>query len=296
MDLDLIRIFVKVVQNGSFSRAAALMKLPKSTVSKAVAALERESGAKLLLRTTRSLTLTPSGKSFYESALGPVLALEDARKRLQGKDSVLSGRIKLTAPEDLGGVLIAPVLGRLTRENPELSFEVVYSGEILDLVKDGFDIAVRIGKLNESSFKAKLVGYNTMILVAAPSYLKGKKIQRPQELAGEACLSYNERAFESQWQLKNGRQSASVKVATRVACNQMASLLHLACEGAGIAMLPDFLCEEALRQGKLKQVLPGWAGPVLPVHIITLQPANSSARLKLSVDAIEASLKAAFKP
>src|SRR4051812_36061970 len=111
MDLELTRYFVKVVQNGSFSRAADLLKLPKSTVSKAITRLEHDTGTKLLLRTTRSLTLTAAGRAFYDTCLGPVHILEDAQKSLYGQDSILSGTLKITAPEDLGAHVISPAVG-----------------------------------------------------------------------------------------------------------------------------------------------------------------------------------------
>lgn len=294
MELDLIRIFVKVVQNGSFSRAALLLKRPKSTVSKAVARLEQESGAKLLLRTTRRLTLTPAGEAFYGSAAPAVQALEEAQKSLEGQDGILSGRVKLTAPDDFGGDLVAPVLAGLTREFPGLSFEVIYSEEVLDLVKDGIDLAVRIGKLPPSALRAKRVGDITMIPVAAPSYAPARKLREPAALKGLDILSYNERSLEGAWALRNGRQSANVKVHPRVSCNQMLSLLELAVGGAGVGLLPDYLCRAPIAEGKLLRVLPGWAGPALPVHLVMPQGAGSSARLKVTAARLEAALRRAL--
>ena len=180
MEIELIRIFVKVVQQSSFSRAAEILKVPKSTVSKAITRLEYETGAKLLLRTTRSLTLTAVGRAFYETCMGPIQTLEEAQKSLNGNESILTGLVRVTAPEDLGIEIIAPTIGELSRKHPLLNFELNYTDDIVDLIKEGFDIAIRIGKLPESSLKVKRIGEIQIIPVASPKYLKNaSKIFNP---------------------------------------------------------------------------------------------------------------------
>src|SRR6266566_5612916 len=189
MELEPTRIFVKVVQQGSFSRAAELLKLPKSTVSRAVSRLETESGTKLLLRTTRSLTLTASGRAFYESCVGPIHALEDARKSLDGQDSIVVGTIRITAPEDFGTLVVSPAIGKLAKEHTGLVFEMHYTEKFVDLIKDGYDLAVRLGKLSPSRLKVRRFGEVAIIAVAAPEYLKQRPaIKKPQDLAMHDCM------------------------------------------------------------------------------------------------------------
>lgn len=285
MDLELTRYFVKVVQNGSFSRAAEILKIPKSTVSKAISRLEKETGTKLLLRTTRSLTLTAAGRGFFDASLGAIQTLEDAQKSLYGQDSILSGNLKITAPEDLGSLLIAPAIAALSKRHRELNFELHYSDEVIDLIKDGFDLAVRIGHVNESTFKAKKVGAVVLIAVAAPSYLKNySKIREPQDLSTHCCLSYSDQSYNSRWNLRSGSKSATVKVNSRITSNQMTSLLKTALAGSGVAMLPHWMCVAEISSGKLIHILPEWSGPSLPVSIVTPLAPSSSVRLKVTVD------------
>lgn len=286
MDLDLIRIFVKVSQNGSFSKAADLLKLPKSTVSKAITRLEKETGTKLLLRTTRSLSLTAAGRVFYDTSLGPLQILEDAQKSLYGGDSILSGHVRITAPEDLGSHTIAPAIAELTSKHSALSFELQYTDELIDLVKDGFDIAVRIGRVNESSFKVKKAGDVSLVLVASPKYLSTKeKIRTPRDLENHDCLTYSDQSF-SRWTLRSGKGTMHIPIKARIASNQMSSLLKMALSHGGIALIPKYLCELELQSGKLIHVLPDWSSPGFPVSIISPLASTSSARLKITIDRI----------
>ena len=287
IDIGLTRLFVKVVQNGSFSRAAELMRIPKSTVSKGVSRLERETGTKLMVRTTRSLTLTATGRAFYDTCLGPVQTLEDAQKSLQGRDSILTGLVRITAPEDLGSQVIAPAIGELTRKHPLLQFEVHHSDTLIDLVKDGFDLAVRIGKLKSSGLRARRIGEVVLIPVASPQYLKGRtRIKQAHELKDHDCLALNYKTSTHYWILKKDTKSLKVPVVVRISSNQMTSLLNAARAGAGIALVPAFLAQKDLTQGHLIRILPEWSSPGLDVSLVSPQTSASSARLKVTGDQI----------
>ncbi|XGC81993.1 LysR family transcriptional regulator [Bdellovibrio bacteriovorus] len=295
MNLELTRIFVKVVQNSSFSKAGELLKVPKSTVSKAVTALEKETGTKLLMRTTRSLTLTPAGKAFYDSCVGPIQTLEDAQRSLHGRDSIVSGLIRITAPEDLGSQVIAPAVARLAQTHPALQFDLVYTDEVLDLVKEGFDLAVRVGRLNESSLKAKKIGEVILVPVASPSYLKKKeKIRTPKDLENHDCLTLNEQNLISKWTLKNESKTALLKIKPRISSNQMTSLLNMAIAGAGIALVPQFICRQAVQDGTLNYALPGWSSSGLQVHLVSPLSVSSSVRLKMTADLLFSEIREAL--
>ncbi|WP_413289215.1 LysR substrate-binding domain-containing protein [Bdellovibrio sp. HCB337] len=296
MNLDLTRIFVKVVQNGSFSKAADLLNLPKSTISKAVSRLEKESGTKLIVRTTRSLSLTAAGRVFYETSLGPIQILEDAQKSLNGGDSLLSGLVKITAPEDLGTYVIAPAVAKLTQRHPRLSFELKYTNELIDLVKDGFDIAIRIGRPNESSFKVKRAGDVILIAVATPKYLSNKeKIRSPKDLEKHDCLSLSSQHFRK-WKLTSTKGgTAHVPVNNRISSNQMSSILKMVLADGGVALVPNYLCENDLESGKIVRVLPEWRSMGLPVSMISPLSSSSSARLKMTMDYLLEDLQSVLK-
>jgi LysR family transcriptional regulator for bpeEF and oprC len=292
MNLDLTRIFVKVVQNGSFSKAAEILNLPKSTISKAVSKMERESGTKLIVRTTRSLSLTAAGRAFYETSLGPIQILEDAQKSLNGGDNLLSGLVKITAPEDLGSYVIAPAIADLIIRHPKLSFELKYTNDLVDLVKEGFDIAVRIGRPAESSFKVKRAGDVVLIAVASPKYLSSKKeIKIPKDLEALDCLSLSG-PENRRWKLRSSKWTVYANIKSRTYSNHMTSLLKMAVADCGIALVPNYLCESELKSGKLVRVLPEWSSAGFPVSVISPLGSSSSARLKMTIDHIFGALQA----
>ncbi len=295
MDIELVHLFVTVVKHGSFSRAADSLRLPKSTVSKAVSRLESETGTKLLLRTTRSQTLTAAGKAFYDSCVGPIQAIEDAQKSLAGNDSLLTGTIRITAPEDLGTEVLAPAASVLIAKRPGLNFELVYTDEVLDLVKAGFDLAVRIGNPRESGLKIKKVGEVRLMLVASPAYLKAHpKIQRPEDLKDHVCLSLNVRSATKLWNLKSASGSVQVAIQPRMLSNQMSSLLKAAISDGGVALVPMFFAKSSLEAGDLVRVLPKWASHGLPVSMLSPLPFSSSARLRMTADHLASALQKAL--
>lgn len=295
MDIQLTQIFVKVVQNSSFSRAAEILKMPKSTVSKAVTLLEKNTGTKLLLRTTRSLTLTPAGRAFYESCSGPIQILEDAEKSLYGQDSIVAGQLKITAPEDLGAHVISPAIGELSQRHPGLQFELRYSDEVIDLVREGFDLAIRVGKPQESRLRAKRIGDVILVMVATPQYLsQSPRIKTPQELTQHACLSLTRLEH---WVLQSSKkESARVPIRSRVTSNQMTSLMGAALAGAGVALVPMYLCCEEIRQGRLQRVLPDWSSPGMQVSLLSPLPTSASVRLKITADYLYDSIRAILNP
>ncbi len=285
MDLTLVHIFIKVIKSGGFSKAADALRLPKSTVSKAITRLETETNTKLLLRTTRSQTLTAAGKAFYDSCVGPLETIENAQKSLYGSNTLVSGTIKLTAPEDLGSEVIAPAAGKLARRHPNLSFELIYTDEVLDLVKEGYDLAIRIGRLRESSLKVKKIGELKLILISSPNYLKdNSKITKIEDLKSHDCLVLGNRTIMSQWTLKSSSSSSQISVNPRIVSNQMSSLLKAVIAGGGISLVPAYLAEPYFKSEKLVRVLPQWSSPGLPVSILSPLPFSTSARLRTTVD------------
>lgn len=287
MSLDLTRYFVKIVQCGGFSQAASHLKVPKSTLSKALTKLERETGTTLLLRTTRKQTLTEPGRKFYEACRPPLEALEESLRALQGRDQELAGTIKLTAPEDMGTHLISPVIAKLCQAHPQLSFELDFTSKMVDLVGEGYDLAVRIGALKESGLKSRRLGNLSLILVASPQYLnQHAAISHPRELIQHACLPIMASGMSRSWKLKSKGQKFTAPITVRAESNQMSSALTLAINGAGIALVPHFLCEAALQQKQLVQVLPKWSAVGMPVSVLFTVSTATAARLKLVGDHI----------
>jgi DNA-binding transcriptional LysR family regulator len=290
--IELARIFVKIVQHGSFTKAAEILNIRKSTVSKAISRLEAETGTKLLIRSTRNHTLTQQGQIFYENCLGPIHALEEAQKKLFGADDIAIGNVKLTAPEDIGTHLIAPIIGKISNKNPKLKFNLQYTNKVVDLIKDGFDLAVRLGPLRESRLKTKKIGKLKLILVASPNYLKSSKsILEPTDLKEHKCLTISDNILSRNWVLRKGKAHKKISISPIIESNQMSSLLEVCLNDGGVLLAPSFICQKAIKDGKLIHVLDEWHNQGPQVSLVSPLSMNSTARLKTVSTEIETYLK-----
>lgn len=292
MDLESTRVFVKVVQQGSFSKAAAILKHPTSTMSRIVSRLEKDIGTKLLLRTTRSLTLTPAGRELYERVAGHIEAIEEARRSVEGNDNSLKGRIRITATEDLGAFVVTPIIGRIIKKYPDLSFDIYYTNEVLDLVKEGYDLALRIGHLNPSRFKSVRLGQLSLVAVASPGYLEGRnKIKRPKDLVEHHCLIFGSNSDVTKWSFHSKNEKVKVPIRPHSTANQMQSLVTLASTHAGIAFVPYFACKREIKEGSLVRVLPDWSISTYEVHLVSPNISGMPTRVKKVADEIAGSTK-----
>ena len=293
MDLESTRVFVKVVQQGSFSKAAAILKHPTSTMSRIVSRLENDIDTKLLLRTTRSITLTPAGRELYERVAGHIEAIEEARKSVEGSDSSSKGRIRITATEDLGAFVVTPILGRIIKKYPELSFDIYYTNEVLDLVKEGYDLALRIGHLNPSRFKSVRLGQLSLVAVASPTYLESRnKIKKPKDLTDHNCLIFGSSSDVNKWQFHSKNEKAKVAIRPHSTANQMQSLVTLAATHAGVAFVPYFSCKREIKDGSLVRVLSDWSIATYEVHLVSPNISGMPTRVKKVADEISGSTKA----
>lgn len=240
--------------------------------------------------------MTQAGKVFYEASLGPIHQLEDAQKSLYGKDNLLTGTVRITAPEDLGTFVIAPAIARLSTQHPMLRFDLKYTDTLVDLVKEGFDLAIRIGRVRDSGLKLKSAGEVTLVPVASPTYLKGKdKIKLPRDLSEHQCLSLDLQETAARWTLRSGEKTVQVPIQAKILCNQMSSLVQMALADGGIALVPTYICQQYLANGRLVRILPEWSNSGWPVSMLSPLAPSSSARLKITVDKLFDELKASEK-
>lgn len=296
--IELTRYFVKIVQQGSFSKAASLLKVPKSTLSKALSKLEKDTGTKLLIRTTRNQTLTAAGRAFYETCLGPVQLLEDAQRSLYGQDTIISGKIRITAPEDVGHFAISPLIGKLMQKNPQLSFELKYTNEVVDLVKEGFDLAIRFGTLKMSRLKAKKIADVHRILLASPDYIeKFGRPKSPEDLQKHSCLDLSSSTANNVWVLGNSKdEKKKIAVQIKAESNQMSSLKTLAMVGSGIAFIPSYICSDEIKSKDLVHILPDWAGESIALSIVSPVSLSSAARIKIVSEEMSRELQKVLTP
>jgi DNA-binding transcriptional LysR family regulator len=257
IDLNRIGVFVRVVESGSFSGAARLLEIPGSSVSRAVAKLERELGVRLLQRTTRKLRLTDAGRQFYRRMQAVLSEAEAATRALRSGDAATRGIVRISAPVGFASPQFSSIIAALLRRHPELVIDLSLTNRVVDLVADGIDLAIRGGVLPDSSLVARRIAGGDLGVFAAPSYVERRgSPRRPNDLSRHDCLTYRGRNGKLHWRLLGPSGDTTVAVSGPIVCDDMSFLLEAACAGLGLALLPIHLAESATRTGALVRVLP----------------------------------------
>lgn len=288
-DYEAWAVFACVAETGSFTAAARELGASKAAVSKAVARLEEQLGTVLFHRTSRRLSLSVAGSALLESARRIVAEGEAAMEAARDEAQVLTGTVRIAAPMSFGLRALAPLVAQLMAEHPGIVLDLHLADQKVDLVDQGFDLAVRIGLLPDSSLRAIRLRDVERRLVAAPSYLERQGAPaRPEDLSAHRALVYANTATPGIWQL-TGPDGERVAVRPRVAlsANNSDIMLPALLAGEGIAELPDFLCDEALAGGGLQSLLPEWRFDPLGLYLV-LPP---SPRRPARVDAVIAFLR-----
>lgn len=268
MDLNAALVFVRVIQAGSFSKAARQFEMPVSTVSAKVAALEKSLGVSLISRTTRRLRLTEPGEVFFKHAVIAVSELQIAQTLTQESQEGTHGRVRMTAPVEVGMTSLADCVADFMSKFPTVQVELLLTDRIVDLVGEGFDLAIRIGELKDSTLISKKIGTSGTQAYASPSYLKkSSPIKKPSDLNEHSCLIFTN-AFNGEWVLEKGQQTQKVAVKTAFAANNLITLHRLTLQNRGVALLPAYLCQEDVEKKRLVPILDGWATRRFPVHLI----------------------------
>lgn len=280
MDLNELNIFVKVVELGSFTKAALDLGMPKSTVSSKVSDLEARLGVSLLKRTTRKLNITPEGRLFFERCHKNLEELKIAQEELVSGHKEPQGLLRVTAPVELGSVVLPAVIEKYRKKYPKVNFEIYLSDRSVDLVAEGFDIAIRAGVLKDSSLKAKKLGEVAFGPVASPQYIKNFGSPGvPKELEQHHLIQMGI-SGGTQWELFSGKKRALVTQERGLIINEFNAAKTMVMSGLGIALLPTFLCAPEIRSGKLIRLLPEWRSALHPVHV--LYAAHKQQAIKIS--------------
>jgi len=268
VDLDGIEVFVKVLESGSFSRAARLLGMPNSTVSAKVSALEKRLGVTLLQRTTRKLRATPAGETYFQQCVLALERLQAAESELTSAQREPQGLLRVTAPADIGHSLLATLVRGFLQRYPKAEVELVVTNRVLDLIAEGVDLAIRVGALADSGLIAKRFSVGHFGLWASPAYLKKRGTpSHPRDLAPQECLRFS--LFkDNRVQLTNGKERARVVTSGRLRADDFETLKALALLGEGIAYLPSFLCVEEAGQKRLQRILPEWRGDAVTFSFV----------------------------
>lgn len=295
MDLNELFVFARVVQTGSFTSAARALDMTKSSVSRKITDLEDRIGARLLQRTTRSLNLTDVGRAYYEHCARIIAEVEEANLAVSQMQATPRGLLRISIPLAFG--LLGPVLDEYLARYPDVKLEVVATDRAVDLVDEGFDLALRAGKLADSALIARPLATIRRVVVASPQYLKRRGTpKQPEELTGHECLVFSVSSAPTEWNLSIKTKTVTVKVPARLAVNDFDILLQAAKRGLGIASLPDFLVRRDLATGKLKQVLKDWCASEVTVHAVYPSTRHLSPKVIALIDLLRERLPKAANP
>lgn len=268
-DLNDIIVLVRVVETGSFSAAARKLGAPKSTVSRRIARLERALGARLLQRTTRKLGLTDAGEIYYQHCVRALAELDGAQRTVSGMQQEPTGTLRLTAPPDFSQPIVGELVSAYGEKYPDVRVVAETTTRMVDLVVEGFDLALRAGTLQDSSLVARRLATFGVYLYASPAYLErfGTPL-RPEELRGHRALLLGSDKTHALWTLRNADEEVSVDMEGHVASNDVTLLRTAACGGRGIARLATLTCFQEERAGRLVRVLPDYLAGETGVYAV----------------------------
>ena len=298
MDLNLVRLFAEIVEAQGFAAAARRLGSSRSAVSRGLHQLERSLGAQLLRRTTRRLELTAAGQVFHEHALAMLREAEAARASVEGLGQALRGQLRVSVPTGLGRMLLGPALIGFAKAHPQVSLRIAFSNRVVDLLGAQIDIAIRLVAEPPPDHVARLLGRVPWRLCASPAYMAGRPIAAPEDLRAHDLVApppVDGRRFQLSF-ARGGAPAETVSLVPRIASEEFGFLLAALMEGAGFGALPDYVVAEALRLGRLVEVLPSHAVRGLPEGIYALttpnryRPAAARALMDWVADAVEAGI------
>lgn len=283
MDLNEMLVFARVVQAGSFTAAAAELGMPKSTVSRKVSELEDRLDARLLQRTTRKLSLTDVGRTYYDYCVRIVAEVEDAERAVSSLQETPRGLLRVTAPVNVA--FLGPIVSDYLKRYPGVRIDLLCTGRAVDLVEERFDVGIRAGTLADSTLIARSLGTARWFLVATRGYLKRRGRPRsPDDLKNHDCLLFGTGIDSAGVRLENADRSVHVAVSARLMVTDMDVLHAVVTAGLGIALLPAFQCAEELRARQLERVLADWDAPSTPVHVVYPSTRHLSPKVKSFVE------------
>ena len=284
-DFEGLAIFAKVVEVRSFAGAAAELKLSKATISKAVSRIEARLGARLINRTSRRLALTDAGRQLAARAAHILAEGEAAEDDAIAQATMPRGLMRLAAPMSFGLLHVAPLLPEFLAVYPEVSVDLHLSDAMVDLIGEGFDAAIRIAVLPDSSLVARRLCDMARYLVGSPAYLnKHGRPRHPLHLAQHRCLAYSHTMTAETWRFTKDGKSATVRPSGPLRVNNGDAMMPALIAGTGLGILPEFILRDALATGRLERLLPDWALPLGAVYWVTPPGGPRPKRVEVLAD------------
>lgn len=279
-----MEVFVNVVDRGSFTAAAEEAGTSTTSVTTHIKALERRLGTRLLNRTTRRLSLTEIGRSFYEQCVDILGRIDTAETSAREMHAVPRGRLKISAPVALGAHLILPVLSDFLKAHPQVEVQLMLNDRLVDLTEEGFDVAFRFGKLADTSLVARPLRSLGRVVCASPDYLATHGTpEAPDQLVAHNCLAFHYVQPETEWHFDKPKPY-TVSVSGQLSVNNVQALLTAVLNGIGIAMLPDFLVANYFATGQLVPLFPEQDFSRAPLQLVYLPDRQMTPKLRSFID------------
>ncbi|VAW55873.1 Transcriptional regulator, LysR family [hydrothermal vent metagenome] len=272
-DLNSMALFVRVVDYKSFTEASRRLGVPISTVSRKISELEKHLGVRLLERSTRKLRLTEMGHEYYQCCRRGLDEFEAGSLIIAERQSEVAGTLRLSIPPNLADVLVVPIVCAFQVVYPKTVVKILVSEHNVDLIDEGIDIALRVGRLESSSMAARQLLLYRHLLVATPEYIKTHDVlTHPDELANHRIITFGGWQGPLFWELNNDKTTHKIAVEGVLSINEISGIQYAAQAHQGIANIPSIICSEALQQGALVEVMPEWR--FLPTALSALYPSN----------------------
>jgi DNA-binding transcriptional LysR family regulator len=293
--LEAMQIFVAVADEQSFAAAARRLGLTPARVTRAVAALERHVGARLLHRTTRLVRLSETGAQYFADARRILAELEQAEASAASAQASLSGQLSVTAPVLFGRMVVAPLLLEFLKRHPHVGIRASFSDQVVDLIEQNIDVAVRISHLADSGLTAVRVGFVERVVCASPAYLRAHGVPRhPRDLTQHDLIAFSGLGEPHAWRFQRDDKSEIVHPKSRLVVNSADLAIAAAIAGHGLTKVLSYQIGRELEERRLRVVLSEFQGPPVPVHVVHAAGRNASRRLRafveLAVDRLRESL------
>lgn len=280
--------FMQVVDSGSFSAAARLMNVSKAYVSQQVSKLEERLGARLLQRSTRKLSLTEAGERFYEQTKHILADLDEAEAEVATLQANPKGQLKICAPHLFGRLFIVPAISSMRKKYPDLNIELDFSSRKIDLIEEGFDLAIEVGQRSSTNHYARKLCSTRFLLCASPQYIEQNGMpEDPSDLQDHQGLVFVEKGQTRPWRLQSETEKVEVKPPCNWRGNDGYGLLQAALEGIGIAYLPDYYVKQHFEEGSLIEIMPEWTLLERDVSIVYQQKRYISSKVSLAIEVLQ---------
>jgi DNA-binding transcriptional LysR family regulator len=283
VDFSDMNVFARSVEAGSFSEAARSLGMSKATVSRAIARLERRIGVRLLQRTTRTQGLTEAGRVYYERCAAILAEVEDAERAVTDLQTAPRGTLRLSVPPEME--LVDAIVREYLRRHDQMNVDVVATERRVDLVTEGFDVAIRSGTLEDTSLVARSLGTLTRVLCASPAYLDRRGMPDvPASLCEHECIQHTDAGRTTNWTLHRHGDTTEVSVHGRIRVNTNALVRQAAIADLGIGAVPEFVASADLSAGRLKTVLTSWRLDGTPLHAVFPSTRQLAAKSRAFID------------